>query len=108
MRLSFAALLVTSLILMPAAAQATPGTTSSAIKECGTMYGGIYRNITTRVVGCWEARQVIKAWQGLVGRGRYNGNARGMYCRRTKTGYETADVRCTAYGGRVVRWQLGS
>ncbi len=72
------------------------------------MYGGIYRNITTRVVSCGEARRVMKAWQRFIGRGRYNGTVRGMYCRRTLTGTETADVRCTAGSGRVVRWQLGT
>lgn len=111
MRTLAAILLSSTILAAPATAGAGPtpgGPRVEAARNCGTMYGGIYRNITARAVSCWEARQVMKAWQRLVGTGRYNGMARGMYCRKTKTGYESANVRCATRGGRLVRWQIGT
>jgi hypothetical protein len=71
------------------------------------MYGGTYRNITTRVLSCWEARQVIKGFQRqVIEKRRSSGTVRGLYCKYLSRGYEKADHRCTGYGGRVVRWQL--
>ena len=77
------------------------------IKDCGQMYGGTYRNITTRAVSCWEARKVIKGWQTqVIARGKTSGWVRGLKCKYVSRGYEQADHRCTGSSGRVGRWQL--
>ena len=95
---------------VPAVAAGAP------INECGRYApgggAGVY-NITTRVTGCSTARAMARnfyrgRWSNIP---RRDGERfrRGPYsCRFLSQGYELSDLRCTASGGRVVRWQSGA
>jgi hypothetical protein len=69
---------------------------------------GVY-DIRTRVATCRTARRMVRRfWNGLWGdctpgcrRGRFT-------CRNRKIGDEVAIMRCTAAGGRVVRFEYGA
>lgn len=95
----------------------SPARAAAPIKECGDYPGGIgagVYNITTRVTRCSVARRMARRfWHGHwknVPRTDLPGSARpfrrGSYtCRNRHIGSELNDMRCTASGGRVVRWQ---
>lgn len=85
-----------------------PAATAAPIRECGNMPDHFAGNITTRVVGCAEARRVVKAWNATVAQQGGSGNVRGLYCRYRDIAYEAGDIRCTGSRGRVVRWQTSS
>src|SRR3954463_12458641 len=76
---------------------------ASGIRECGDVTAnypraGVY-NVTSRVTRCSRARNVAVRWYF---RGQHS--PLGYRCRkRTVSG--SWDVRCTADGGRVVRFQ---
>jgi hypothetical protein len=76
---------------------------ASRIRECGDVTAnypraGVY-NVTSRVTRCSRARNIAVRWYF---RGQHS--ALGYRCRkRTMTG--SWDVRCTASGGRIVRFQ---
>jgi hypothetical protein len=91
---------------------------ASAIRECGNhgwtddgygpawTYGPISGaspayNLTTRRVSCRAARRFALRYRGTD---TYFPRWR---CREVND-YEWSDVRCTASGGRVIRWQAGS
>ena len=58
-------------------------------------------NLTTRRVSCRRARRFALRYRGTdTYFPRWN-------CREVNK-YEWSDVRCTASGGRVIRWQAGS
>ena len=95
--------------------QETPLRLSRRIQECGD-YGawgvgvgkvgwtyegvdgaGIF-NVTTRRVRCRVARRFVM---------NYNGPGREWTCTE-KNAWESSDTRCTASGGRVIRWQSGA
>jgi hypothetical protein len=84
------------------AAEAAP------IRECGDMPQRVSYNLTTRKIGCVEARRTVRAWQN--GPARYNrsgdGWVRGLWCNYTTLGWESGDIRCTGRRG-VVHWQTG-
>jgi hypothetical protein len=90
----------------PAQAEAAP------IKECGDVGApgyGVY-NITTRIVGCRQARSMARAqYYGQV-RLRHGRQWWGPFrCTVIHQGIETDDVRCVRYGdGGVVRWPIGA
>ena len=98
-------------------AMAIPAAEASAapVKECGDYApgggAGVY-NITARVTSCKTARRMARrfyrgAWTNVPSDSRPF--RRGRYvCRNRNTGYESADMRCTASRGRVVRWQHGA
>lgn len=91
------------------------GAAAATVRECGNYApgggAGVY-NITTRVTACRTARTMAKRfyngrWTNLPRDARRF--RRGKYtCRNRNTGIELADLRCTAAGGRVVRWQHGA
>lgn len=85
-----------------------PAALASPVRECGAMPNDFAGNITTRVVGCTEARRVVKAWNATVAQDGGSGSVRGLYCRYRDTAYEAGDIRCTGSRGRVVRWQTSS
>jgi len=104
---------------MIATTVALTGTTSEAtaapINECGKLRTSGYSvfNITSRVASCSTARRIARAYY----RGRWTNLPRragrpfrrGSYtCRYRLWGYEGVDMRCTASGGRVVRFQASS
>ena len=103
------AMAVTVLPWAPGGARAAP------INECGRLGGPGYAVfiITSRVVGCTKARAVARAyykgrWTNLP---RRQGQSfrRGSYtCRYRLQGIEGVDMRCTASGGRVVRFPASS
>lgn len=70
--------------------------------------GGIY-DIRTRVAACRTARRMVRRfWSGRWGkcdptcrRGRFS-------CRNRRIGDEVWIMRCTAAGGRVVRFEYGA
>lgn len=82
--------------------------TAAPIRECGAMPNEFAGNITTRIVGCAEARRVVKAWNRTVASQGGSGNVRGLSCRYRDIAYEAGDIRCTGSRGRVVRWQTSS
>ena len=104
--LTTAALFVTGVV--PAAA--------APIRECGNFDGlrwtyreiqgaGIW-NVTSRVVGCRTARRMTsRAYRTY--RGGRAWRYRAWTCRILVQKHEYSDTRCTASGGRVVRWQSG-
>ncbi len=68
---------------------------AAAISGAGTF------NVTSRAIGCREARRVSLH--------SYPGNGYGGWrCRYIDRAHEYADVRCTKAGGRVVRWQTAA
>lgn len=82
-------------------------TMATPIRECGDLSSRLAFNITTRKAACWKAREVIRRWDTAATEGG-DGQVGAYYCRYKDTGYESGDIRCTASGGRVVRWQTGS
>lgn len=96
-------------LLLPSAASAAP------VKRCGNYApgggAGVY-NITTRVTSCRQARLMARNFY----RGRWSNVPsdsrvfrRSAYrCRNRNVGIESAVLRCTARGGRVVRWEHGA
>ena len=107
------------LTVVGATLSALAGTASEAqaasIKECGRVGGPGYAvfNITTRVTSCRTARGMAKSYY----RGRWTNVPRnpgrkfrrGAYtCSWQRWGPEGSDMRCTASGGRVVRWQASA
>ncbi len=85
------------------------------IRECGRVGGSGYSvfNITSRVTSCATARRVARKYppRRLEERAASLGPTirRGSYsCRWQSWGVEGVDMRCTASGGRVVRWQASS
>jgi len=112
-RLIAVTLLALTLLAAPSGASgATP------IRECGNFDGfrwsyeqvrgaGIF-NVTTRRVWCTVARRVARRAYNTYERGDRVWRWRGWRCRRIKTGYESADTRCTKRRVHVVRWQAGS
>jgi len=106
------AVLVLVLLAVPSGASGAP------IRECGNFDGfrwsyeqvrgaGIY-NLTTRRVWCSVARRVARRAYNTYERGDRIWYWHGWRCRYTKTGYESADTRCTKRRINVVRWQAGS
>jgi hypothetical protein len=88
---------------------ADAGTAEAAsIRECGDMPHRASYNLTTRKIGCGEARRTLRAWQN--GPARYirsgDGWVRGLWCNHTTIGWESGDIRCTGRRG-VVHWQTG-
>jgi hypothetical protein len=88
---------------------------AASINECGRIPSNGYSvfNITTRVTSCRTARRMARRY--------YNGDwdnvprrpgrtfQRGSYtCSYRLEGYEGIDMRCTATGGRVVRFHASS
>lgn len=92
------------------------GAAASGINECGNwgvhangrvgwgmgpIQGAGIFNVTTRRVGCRTARRFVRRYKGTdSGYPRWR-------CHEIND-YESSDVRCTAAGGRVIRWQSGS
>jgi hypothetical protein len=125
LRLAFAAVLAASL-LIPSMAAAAP------IRECNMSYDGVRwyygedqqkvqgysaYNFTTRVATCSTARKVFRSMKRIRANSEreYWRKARrrrvvGLIwrCTQVADGWEYSDVRCTARGGRVVRWQEAS
>jgi hypothetical protein len=62
-------------------------------------------NVTSRAVGCATARRVVRRTKYV--RSGPRGPA-GWRCGYVREAYEFVDIRCTATGGRVVRWQSGA
>jgi len=88
---------------------------AAGINECGKLNTDGYSvfNITSRVASCGTARRMARAYY----KGRWTNTPnragrpfrRGRYtCRYRLQGYEGVDMRCTAAGGRVVRFQASS
>ena len=101
-----------ALVAAPAAV-GTEAASAAPIKECGYYSPsggyGVY-NITTRIVGCRQARSMARAqYYGQV-RLRHGRQWWGPFrCTVIHQGIETDDVRCVRYGdGGVVRWQIGA
>ena len=119
---------LTAAVLAAAALAASAGSASAApIKDCGN-YGfpegdpgskpvfthedivgaGVY-DIRTRIVRCPTAHRMVRRfWNGSWGhcdptcrRGRFR-------CANRQTGDEVYVMRCTAAGGRVVRFEYGA
>jgi hypothetical protein len=72
-------------------------------------------NITARVISCTSARRILtrthRKWKrGVDPNDGWTISAAGktFRCRLVGQGFEYYDVRCTAPGGRVARWQEGS
>jgi len=61
---------------------------------------GIY-NVTTRAVGCSTARRFVRRYRGT------DSYYPTWNCVE-RNAYESSDIRCTASGGRVIRWQSGA
>lgn len=85
---------------------------AAAIKECGDVGApgyGVY-NITTRIVGCRQARSMARAQYNGQVRLRHGRQSWGAFrCTVKHQGIETDDVRCVRYyDGGVVRWQIGA
>ena len=88
---------------------------AAPVRECGDYApgggAGVF-NITPRVTSCRTARRMARNfYRGRWDIPRRDGQRfrRGAYtCRNRNTGYEAADLRCTASRGRVVRWQHGA
>src|SRR5690242_7777221 len=105
-RLNFPALAVVlaALLTLPLAESAS----ASTVRECGDAMAYSVHNITARVASCATARRAARAIGGDVL--WYCGNVscswRSFYCRQRymPTKNET-DYRCTAPGGRVIRFQ---
>lgn len=87
-----------------------PVLAAQAIRECGELRHRLAYNITTRKVGCRQARRVVRRWQNTISGSGRGGSGRvfSLYCHYRETGYEAADIRCTGPRGRVVRWQTYS
>lgn len=85
-----------------------PAASATPIRECGNAVNQLAYNITTRVVGCGEARRVVKAWNSTVAQQGGSGQVRGLTCRYRDIAYEAGDIRCTGSRGRVVHWQTAS
>jgi hypothetical protein len=100
MRLATRCALTMSLLL---AVPGFTGTSAAAapIRECGQLAHRHAFNITTRAVGCREARRVVRRWNNTVAQRGGDGRVRGLYCRYRDIGYESGDIRCTGSGGRV-------
>jgi hypothetical protein len=81
---------------------------AAPIRECGQLAHRYAFNITTRNVGCTEARRVVRRWNRTVAQSGGDGRVRELFCDYRDTGYEAGDIRCTASRGRVVRWQTYS
>ena len=90
-----------------------PAAQAAPIKECGTYApGGGYGayNITTRIIGCRQARSMARAQYSGQVRLRHGRQWWGPFrCTVIHQGIETDDVRCVRYDdGGVVRWQIGA
>ena len=80
---------------------------AATTKRCGSLGvdGKRYRsgagsfNITVRVSTCGTAKAVVRGYR--FGQGE---KVRGFTCRNSQSGGESTTVRCTRYGGRVIRW----
>lgn len=95
---------------------ASAGAASGRVIECGNwgdhgdgrmrwgmsdIYGaGIY-NVTTRRVSCRTARRFVRRYRGT------DTYFPKWDCREINR-FEFSDVRCTASGSRVIRWQAGA
>ncbi|MBN1529800.1 MAG: hypothetical protein JW895_12120 [Thermoleophilaceae bacterium] len=121
MRLVIALAALTAVLTGAAPAPAAP------LRECGN-YGypkghhgdkpvftpkpifgaGVY-DIRTRVATCGTARRMVRRfWAGRWGKCE-PGCRRGRFtCRNRRTGDEVWIMRCTANGGRVVRFEYGA
>ena len=120
---------VLTVVVLAAAALACAGAPASAapLKGCGN-YGypeghtgdrpvftyedifgaGVY-GIHTRVVRCRTARRMVRRfWNGDWGRCDPTCRRGRFRCRNTQTGDEVYVMRCTASGGRVVRFEYGA
>lgn len=106
-----------------------PASAAAPVRECGA-YGwdedgdgpkvleddeivgaGVY-NITTRKARCRKAYKIVRRyWHGYsdhCGDSRTCRIGWGFTCRTRSLGVELRDTRCTASGGRVVRFQSGA
>lgn len=99
MKKTIATAALTLALALPASASAAP------YRECGDIAndGAYLVNVTTRVVSCSTARRALR----LMWYGKSSG-LRGYHCRNRQIGIESSDVRCTASGGRVIRYQTGA
>jgi hypothetical protein len=92
---------------------------AAPIRECGNFPdangrwtydsirgAGIY-NVTTRRVRCARARDIVRHIR-FGRRAPFRPHYPGWFCRYVHRAYESVDIRCTASGGRVVRWQAGA
>jgi hypothetical protein len=90
-------------------AAATPALAEAApIRECGDAMAYSVHNITARVASCATARRAARAIAGNVL--WYCGNVScswgSYYCtQRYMPNRNETDYRCTASGGRVIRFQ---
>lgn len=125
--------LLLGLLVMAALLSALPASASAApIRECNMAWDGTRwhygrdarrvqgysaGNFTTRVASCRTARRVFGAtrriqansdreWRRKAKRTRAVGRV--WRCLVVASRYGWSDIRCTARGGRVVRWQEGS
>jgi hypothetical protein len=102
-----------AMAMLAGLAQAAP------IRECGnypsennhwtyrSIRGAGIGNVTSRRIACAEARHIVLHVR-FGRRAPYRPHYPGWSCRYVRQGYEFADIRCTASGGRVVRWQAGA
>lgn len=81
---------------------------SARADACGDVDSVLAYNIRTRIVGCREARRVVRGWAAGPAQRGGDGRVRGLFCRYRDTGYEAGAIRCTGARGRVVRWVTGS
>lgn len=102
-----AALTLTLALALPASASAAP-----VVRECGDYnmdtrrltfgavpVGAYLVNVTTRVASCRTALRLIRSRSGRLP---------GYRCVYRQTAIEETDVRCSASGGRVIRYQTGA
>jgi hypothetical protein len=99
------------LVLSAAPASAAP------VRDCGAGEGGAYRNVTARNVRCLQANGVAhrlflrirpclrtEAWKAPCSYRWGAWTARGRWF-RDRYGLPQLDIRATAWGGAVVRFQ---
>ena len=119
--------LVVAVLAVAALASAGESASAAPLKDCGN-YGytegdpggkpvftqedivgaGVY-DIQTRAVRCRTARRMVRRfWNGRWGRCEPTCRRGRFRCRDRQTGDEVAVMRCTAAGGRVVRFTYGA